>query len=37
MGIKDKSTYGEYYWAMQVEAQAEFDEQLETAYAGYFG
>ena len=36
MGIEDRATYGEYYWAMQVEAQAAFDEQLETAYAGYF-
>jgi len=31
MGIKNKQTYGEYYWAMQVEAQAEFDEQIEDA------
>ena len=29
MALKDKSTYGEYYWAMQVEAQQEFDESLE--------
>ena len=33
MGIKDKATYGEYYWAMEVEAQAAFDEQLESVLA----
>ena len=31
MGIKNKQTYGEYYWAMQVEAQQEFDESIEDA------
>ncbi len=36
MGIKDKQTYGEYYWAMQVEAQDAFDENIETAFAPYF-
>jgi len=36
MGIKDKQTYGEYYWAMQVEAQNAFDEDIETAFAPYF-
>ncbi len=36
MGIKDKQTYGEYYWAMQVEAQAEFDENMESAFAPFF-
>jgi len=36
MGIKDKQTYGEYYWAMQVEANREFDENIETAFAPYF-
>ena len=36
MGIKDKATYGEYYWAMQVEATAAFDEQLEDALSPFF-
>lgn len=36
MAIKDKRTYGENYWALQVEAAAEFDEQLERMYAPYF-
>jgi len=36
MGIKDKATYGEYYWAMQLEAQNAFDEGMETAFAPYF-
>lgn len=36
MAIKDKATYGEHYWAMQVEAQAAFDEELEDAFAPYF-
>lgn len=36
MGIENKQTYGEYYWAMQVEAAAAFDEQKETAFAPYF-
>ncbi|GAG91426.1 unnamed protein product, partial [marine sediment metagenome] len=36
MGIKDKSTYGEYYWAMQVEAQAAFDEKMEDVFSPYF-
>ncbi len=35
MGIKDKQTYGEYYWAMQVEAEAAFDEQMELALSPY--
>ena len=35
MGIKDKATYGEYYWAMQVEAQAAFDEELESALSPF--
>jgi len=29
MGIKDKATYGEYYWAMQVEAEKAFDDDME--------
>jgi len=36
MPIKSPATYGEYYWAMQVEAQAAFDEQMESAFAPYF-
>jgi len=36
MGIEDKATYGEYYWAMQVEAAAAFDEQMEAALSPYF-
>lgn len=36
MGIKDKTTYGEYFWAMQVEAQNAFDEDIEAAFAPYF-
>ena len=36
MALKDKSTYGEYYWAMQVEAQGAFDEEIESAFAPYF-
>jgi len=36
MGIKDKQTYGEYYWAMQVEAAAMADEDIENAFAPYF-
>jgi hypothetical protein len=35
MGIEDKSTYGEYYWAMQVEAQNAFDENKELALSPY--
>lgn len=31
MGIEDKQTYGEYYWAMQVEAAQAFDESIEKA------
>lgn len=36
MGIKDKATYGEYYWAMQVEAQNAYYDDIETDLAGYF-
>jgi len=36
MGIKDKATYGEYYWAMNVEAQAAYDEEMEQAFAPHF-
>jgi len=36
MGIEDKSTYGEYYWAMQVEAQSAFDEQVEQVISPMF-
>lgn len=36
MGIKNKLTYGEYYWAMQVEAAGLADENIESAFATYF-
>jgi len=36
MGIKEKSTYGEYYWAMQVEAQNAYYEGVEKDLSGYF-
>lgn len=36
MGIDDKATYGEYYWAMQVEAQALYNENAEDYLAGHF-
>lgn len=36
MGIQNKQTYGEYYWAMQVEAQEAFDEVLESNFAPLF-
>ena len=36
MGIANKATYGEYYWAMQVEASAKFDEDMEKAFAPFF-
>lgn len=35
MSIKSPITYGDHYWRQQVEAQAEFDEVLEDAYAPY--
>ncbi len=35
MSIKDKQTYGEYYWAMQVEAQKAFGEEAEKQLAPY--
>lgn len=36
MAIKSPTTYGDYYWAMQVEAQAQFDEDIEAAFAPFF-
>jgi len=36
MSIKDKATYGEYYWAMQVEAQNAYYEGVETDLASHF-
>ena len=36
MGIKDKATYAEYYWAMQVEAAKFADEDIEAAFAPFF-
>ncbi len=35
MGIRDKATYGEYYWAMQVEAAKFFDDEAEKTVAPY--
>ncbi|GAJ24510.1 unnamed protein product, partial [marine sediment metagenome] len=35
MGIKEKATYGDYYWAMQVEAQKLFADDSEKAIAPY--
>ena len=35
MGIKDKQTYGEYYWATQVEAQKFFADESEKGVAPY--
>jgi len=35
MGIKDKATYGEYYWAMQVEASKFFADEAEKTVAPY--
>lgn len=35
MGIKDKQTYGEYYWAMEVEAQKAFNDEAEKAFAPF--
>ena len=35
MGIEDKQTYGEYYWAMQVEAQKAFSEDSEKILSPY--
>ncbi|GAH67038.1 unnamed protein product, partial [marine sediment metagenome] len=37
MGIKDKTTYGEHYWAMQVEAAKFFAEEEEAAISPYTG
>ncbi|GAH51258.1 unnamed protein product, partial [marine sediment metagenome] len=36
MAIKSPTTYGDYYWAMQVEAQNFFNEGVESDLAGYF-
>jgi len=35
MGIEDKQTYGEYYWAMQVESAMAADEKIDDALSGY--
>ena len=35
MGIKEKQTYGEYYWAMQVEAQKLFADDIEAEVSSY--
>jgi hypothetical protein len=36
VAIKSPQTYGDFYWATQVEAQNLLDEQLEKLYAPYF-
>lgn len=36
MGIENPSTYGDYYWAKQVEATAKSDEDIEAAFAPFF-
>ncbi len=35
MGVENKQTYGEYYWAMQVEAQKLFQHDLEKEVGSY--
>ena len=35
MGIKDKATYGEHYWAMEVEAQKFFADESDRLIAPY--
>jgi len=35
MGIRDKTTYGDYYWAMQVEANKFFADESEKVIAPY--
>ena len=36
MGIKNPATYADWYWKNSVEASAEFDEQIESAFAPFF-
>lgn len=36
MGIKSPTTFGDYYWAKQVEAVEFFDEEQEAAFAPFF-
>ncbi len=36
MGIKDPSTYGDWFWKNSVEASELFDEQIESAFSPYF-
>jgi len=36
VGIKDKSTYADYYWSTQIEAAGLADEVIEDAFAPYF-
>ena len=36
MAIENPITYGDHYWRKQVDAQAMFDEQIESALAPYF-
>ncbi|KKM88738.1 hypothetical protein LCGC14_1255690 [marine sediment metagenome] len=37
MGVEDPISYGDYYWAAQLEAAKLMDEQTESALAPYFG
>lgn len=37
MGVKNPISYGDYYWAAQLEAAKLMDEQTEFALAPYFG
>ncbi len=34
MGIKEKATYGDYYWASQVEAEKFYQDEVEKALGG---
>ena len=36
MAIKDPATYSDWYWKNSVEASAEFDENIEAAFAPFF-
>lgn len=36
MGVKSPETYGDYYWAMRVEADKVFDESIEDALSPLF-
>ncbi len=36
MGVLDKATYSDWYWANWIEAQKEFDEETEKTFAPLF-